>query len=148
MTFFLGNQEILDPPPFKNPGHAPEKHQADPVIPKNYRPVLLVEMSVLDQCSHLEFANLQLGFTEGRGTVMAAALAEGVTNYCVTRGSPIFLCSIDADGALDGFPPLATSSKNIDVIADVYWRLIYFWYLKQNVVIRWDKMSLIDGTRW
>ena len=21
--FFLGNQEILDPPPFKNPGHAP-----------------------------------------------------------------------------------------------------------------------------
>ena len=21
---FLGNQEILDPPPFKNPGHAPE----------------------------------------------------------------------------------------------------------------------------
>ena len=23
---FLGNQEILDPPPFKNPGHAPEFH--------------------------------------------------------------------------------------------------------------------------
>ena len=22
---FLGNQEILDPPPFKNPGHAPVK---------------------------------------------------------------------------------------------------------------------------
>ena len=24
---FLGNQEILDPPPFKNPGHAPERSQ-------------------------------------------------------------------------------------------------------------------------
>ena len=26
---FLGNQEILDPPPFKNPGHAPESWSND-----------------------------------------------------------------------------------------------------------------------
>ena len=50
------------------------------------------------------FSDVQFGFIEGRGTNIAALLAEDVTNYCVSRGSPILLCSLDVERAFDGLP--------------------------------------------
>jgi hypothetical protein len=64
----------------------------------------MAKLFILDSCRDYEFNELQFGFIEGRGTTMSAALADDVINYCVTKGSPVFGCSLDAAGALDAIP--------------------------------------------
>ena len=73
---------------------------------------------------------------ENRGTAMAATLLEDVSNYCVERGSPVFICSLDAEGAFDGLPHPVLLQKAIEVIPDTSWRLLYSWYDKQKIRIQ------------
>ena len=35
---------------------------------------------------------------------MATALANGVISYCTKRGSTVYACSLDAEGAFDAVP--------------------------------------------
>ena len=49
----------------------------------------------------LEFRDLQFGFVTGRGTEMATALLHDVISYSTTRGSVVYSCSLDAEGAFD-----------------------------------------------
>ena len=95
-------------------------------------------MCVLDQCSDHEFSDLQFGFTDGRGTSMAVSLAEDVTTYCVDRGSPVFTCSLDAESAFDGLPHPMLFNKITNIVPDSPWRLLYFWYLNQDVIVKWN----------
>ena len=46
----------------------------------------------------------QFGFISGRSTQMATAVAHDVGSYCTARGSPLFYCSLDAEGAFDFLP--------------------------------------------
>ena len=122
-----------------------KKSQADPAVAKNYRPVViscvfskLLEMYILDTCSDHKFSNSQFGFTQGRGTAMAVSLAEDVTNFCVQRGSPIYLCSLDAEGAFDALPHCVLFHKASEIIPDESWRLLLYWYARQYVIIKWN----------
>jgi hypothetical protein len=136
-----------------------KKPQADPALASNYRPIIistvfskLAELYILEQCDEHSFSDLQFGFIGGRGTCMAASLAEDVTNHCVNRSSPVFLCSLDAQGAFDSLPHAILFQKASGIIPDISWRLLHYWYTNQHVFIRWngstsDKIPIQVGTR-
>ena len=126
----------------------------------NYRHIIIstavskiAELYILDQCHDHAFHDLQFGFIEGRSTAMAVSLMEDVTEYCVQRGSPVFLCSLDAERAFDGLPHSVLLQKAIGVIPDVSWRMLSSWYSKQKVVIKFNNymssklISVEVGTR-
>ena len=68
---------------------------------------------------------------------MASALAHDVGMYCLSKGSTIFYCSLDAEGAYDALPHSVLLQKTMNIIPDNLWHLLHFWYSHMNVVIRW-----------
>ena len=97
-----------------------------------YRPInvsntfsKIFEMGFLESCSNVKFDPLQFGFVNGRGTAMAAATVNNVMDYCVNKGSTVFCCSLDAEGAFDVIPHDVIFDKLCDNICDDWWRCFY-----------------------
>ena len=83
---------------------------------------------------------------------MAAALTHDVFDYCIDRGSPVYICSLDAESAFDGIPHSILFHKAIGTIPYIYWRLLVHWYEKLVVHIKWnneisDVIIICKGTR-
>ena len=83
---------------------------------------------------------------------MAISVTTDVISYCVTKGSPVFACSLDAEGAFDAIPHGIILKKSIAIIPDVCWRLLYYWYTHLTVQVRWngklsDSIRVLRGTR-
>ena len=88
-----------------------KKPTLDSTSPQHYRPVTvsctlskLLGLYILDVAGYHEFNDLKFGFLAGRGTNMATSLANDVIQYCTKRGSPVYTCSLDAEGAFDAVP--------------------------------------------
>ena len=104
-----------------------KKSTLDPSVPSNYRPVTvsstlskLLELytCILYISGQFEFSDLQFGFVPGWSTNMAAVLAQDVISYCKSRGSPVYACSLDAQGAFDAVPHEILFRKALGVIPD------------------------------
>ena len=86
----------------------------DPTIAKKYIHLLYLEHIIKNSITakYLMYrylgnhvlGDLQFGFVSGRGTDMAASLANDVFPYCTKRGSPVYTCSLDTEGAFDAVP--------------------------------------------
>ena len=63
---------------------------------------------------------------------MAISLTTDVISHSVKRGSPIYSCSIDAEGAFDAIPFPVLFQKAIGVLPDPCWR-----YKNISVQVRW-----------
>ena len=72
---------------------------------KDYRPITLssihTKLVELFLIPSVEVCDTQYGFREGRGTSMACCLLNDVTSYCKSRGSPLFIASLDAEKCFD-----------------------------------------------
>jgi hypothetical protein len=108
-----------------------KKPTLDPTLPQHYRPVTvsstlskILELYILDVSDCHEFSDLQFGFVAGRGTNMATALANDVISYCTKRGSPVYTCSLDAEGAFDAVPHAILFQKALKVIPDHCWLIL------------------------
>ena len=121
-----------------------KKSSLDPSLPKNYRPIIVstilskYEMYILEECNGFSYSDYQFGFVHGRGTNTAISLAHDVIAYCNHNNSPVFACSLDAEGAFDGIPHPIIFMKLIDVMPDVCWKFMYYWYSKIHVKIKWN----------
>ena len=136
-----------------------KKPSIDPSLSKNYRPVVIsttfskvLEIHILSMCGEHEFHDLQFGFVSSRGTSMAVSLTCDVIDYCVSKGSPVYVCALDAEGAFDGIPHSIMFSKALDVIPTIYWRLLIYWYSHLVVYIKWcnkisQPINIKKGTR-
>ena len=67
---------------------------------------------------------------------MGIALAHDVSEHFNRRGSPVFTCSLDAQGAFDHIPHSVIFSKLDGVLPDHIWRLLYRWYSSMYVTVR------------
>ena len=112
-----------------------KKSTLDPRAPNHYRPLTLsctlskiLELYLLDVSGHHDLSDLQFGFVKGRSTMMAASLANDVISYCNKRGSPVYTCSLDAEGAFDAVPHDILFYKVIGVIPDHCWLMLVRWY--------------------
>ena len=130
----------------------------DPTVPNNYRPVIvsnilskIMELYILDECGGYTFNDSQFGFIQGRSTNDAISLAHDVASYCIFNGSPVFMCGLDAEGAFDAIPHPVLFDKAADIITDMSWNLLYTWYGKITVRIKWNKLGkeikMYKGTR-
>ena len=83
---------------------------------------------------------------------MAVSLVNDVIGYCTKRGSPVYTCSLDAEGAFDAIPHNALFYKAIDVLPDHCWRIVVNWYKTMYVQIKWgsemsELIQVCKGTR-
>ena len=136
-----------------------KKPNVDPSVPKNYRPIIisttfskLIELIILDACSSHQFEDLQFGFVANRGTTMATALTHDVIEYMNSKGSTVYACSLDAEGAFDGIPHPVLFNKALGVIPDMFWRILVYWYNILTVKIKWgdvlsESIKIEKGTR-
>ena len=81
----------------------------NPNVPKNYRPLTLssthselIEMLIMPKD---ELYNTHFGFRESRGTSMPCVLINDIASYFNDRGSPLYICSLDAEKCLDSIWP-------------------------------------------
>ena len=87
----------------------------------------IIELHIIEECSDYKFSDYQFGFIKGRGTSTAMSLINDVASYFNHKGSPLFVCSLDAEGAYDGIPHPILLKKAIDVIPDHSWKLLHNW---------------------
>ena len=109
-------------------------------------------MGFLESCSNVKFDPLQFGFVNGRGTAMAAATVNNVMDYCVNKGSTVFCCSLDAEGAFDAIPHDVIFNKLCDNMCDDWWRCFLSLYTNLTVNVKWNgnigrKINICKGTR-
>ena len=119
-----------------------KKSTLDPSAPGSYRPITvsvvfskLLELYILDRCD-IEMNPAQFGFVQGRNTNMATALAHDIGVYSLSKGSPTYYCSLDAEGAYDALSHSVILKKCIDVVPDDIWLVLYQWYAYMWVYIR------------
>ena len=85
-------------------------------------------MYVLEESSSHVFSDLQFGFVPGRGTEMATALVNDVVSYTNTRGSTVYTCLLDAEGAFDAIPHCVIFEKAFSVLPEYCWHIMVNWY--------------------
>ena len=119
-----------------------KKPTAAPATAKSYRPLILsiifsklLEYHILDLCIQSPSPS-QFGFIPGRGTNMAISLVHDISAICNARGSTVFMCSLDAEGAYDGLPHVVLLQKSMNVIPDNCWTILYNWYHRIYVTVR------------
>jgi hypothetical protein len=124
-----------------------KKNNIDPTQPNNDRPITissvlskLLELYILDHCENYELTKCQYGFIKGRNTSMAATVVHDISSYCVSKGSCVFMCSLDAEGAFDAIPIAVLLYKAMDVIPDHCWNILYYWYYNMSVQIGWANL--------
>ena len=136
-----------------------KKPQLDPSKPSSYRPITvsvviskLLEIYCLEECSSHQMHPCQFGFVPHRGTNTAIALAQDVAMYCCSRGSPVYMCSLDAEGAFDCVPHGVLFDKASQAVPDHCWRILVAWYSRMNARVKWHgqlspSMTVQRGTR-
>ena len=90
-----------------------------------------MEIHILENCGIHEFHDLQFGFIPNRGTSMAVTLTHDVMEHFISRGTPVYACSLDAEGAFDSLPHAIMFQKTVGLIPDIFWRILVFWYRGQ-----------------
>ena len=137
-----------------------KKPHLNPCDPSSYRPITvsstlskMLELYILE-CSDHTMHPCQFGFVSGRGTNTAISLSHDVSAYCISRGSTVYMCSLDAEGAFDGIPHPVLFRNAAESIPDHCWRVIYYWYTRSDmsVIVRWgghdsEPIKVKKGTR-
>ena len=135
-----------------------KKATSDPSIPSSYRPITIscvlskiLELYILDHCV-FGINKAQFGYVKGCDTNMATTLAHDIGSYCVSNGTTVFYCSLDAQGAYDFLPHAVILKKAMDKVPDHIWLLLYEWYANLCVYIKWgtelsEKIEVKRGTK-
>ena len=105
-----------------------------------------------DETGHYDYSSLQFGFVPGRGTAMAAALTNDVISFGTSRGSTVYSCSLDAEGAFDAIPHPILFRKAMESIPTHCWKMLVYWYGRLAIQIKWNRklsepINVLRGTR-
>ena len=83
-----------------------KKATSDPSIPSSYRPITIscvlwkiLELYILDHCD-FGINKAQFGYVKDCDANMATTLAHDIGSYCVSNGTTVFYCSLDAQGLM------------------------------------------------
>ena len=79
----------------------------------------------------------QFGFRENRGRAFACNLLNDITSYFKSQNSPVFVAALDAEKCFDSICHVSLFLNLIHVFPIHEWLLLYNWYNKLNVEIKW-----------
>ena len=119
-----------------------KKSTLDPNSTCHYRPITLssthsklIETLLMPQDdAHPN----QFGFRKGRSTAMACNLLNDLAHYCDFHGSPLYVCSLDAEKCFDSVWHDGLFFKLIDKLPQSHWLFLYTWYKSMKCVVRWN----------
>ena len=125
-----------------------KKSNLDPKVPRNYRPITvssvlskILEIYILEQVKENNPAKCQFSFVSGRGTSMAAVMGHDISAFCTSKGSCVYMCSLDVQGAFDTLPTDIILLRVMDLIrSTIWWNVLYCWYKNMYVNIRWGNV--------
>ena len=122
-----------------------KKSTLDPNIVNNYRPITpgsthgkLIEFLILP--ADMAHPN-QFEFRKGRGNAMACNYLNDLSLYCKSKGSPLYICSLDAEKCFDTIWHEGLFYKLLDILPCSYWLFLYKWYKSMECIVRWDGSS-------
>ena len=122
-----------------------KKSTLDPNIVNNFRPITLgsthgklIEFLIMP--ADMAHPN-QFGFRKGRGTAMACNYLNDLSLYCKSKGSPLYICSLDAEKCFDTIWHEGLFYKLLDILPRSYWLFLYKWYKSMECIVRWDGSS-------
>ena len=98
----------------------------------------ILEYFILDQCSHHIYSDFEFGFVQNRSTSMATSLVHDVCALLNAQGSPVYLCSLDVEGAFDSLPHSLLFDCVSGILPDISWRIFYYWYTNMRVQVKWN----------
>ena len=120
------------------------KTNIDPTQLRKYHPITvssvlskLLELHFLEKCDQYKFNTCQYGFIYGRNTSMASSILHDVSTYCAAKGSSVYMCSLDAQGAFGALLIPVVLHRAMNVLPDSCWQTFYYWYHNMSVQIRW-----------
>ena len=99
-----------------------------------------------------DLSNTQFGFRSSRGTSFACNLLNDVRQFFRNQGSPLYICSLDAEKCFDRIWHDGLFYKLLEYLPLSYWRFLLTWYRNLNAVIRWKNRNsapilITRGTR-
>jgi hypothetical protein len=130
-----------------------KKPSSDPNVPNDYRPITLssvhsklIEMIIMP--SH-DICDTQFGFREGRGTAFVTSMVNDCASYYKAKGSPMYLCSLDAEKCFDSIWHAGLLYKLWPILPLHHWLFVYRWYESSKAVVSWngDKSFEFDIAR-
>ena len=104
-----------------------------PIYRRSHPLILTAEMYILEKRSCFSYSDYQFGFVHDRGTN-----TEYMHFAIIIKSCPVFVCSLDAEGAFDGIPHPIIFMKMIGVMPEVCWESMKYWYSKIHVKIKWN----------
>ena len=119
-----------------------KKPTLNPHVAENYRPITLssthaklLELSVMPPDT---VGKTQFGFRKGRGTSFGCSLLNDVASYFNDNGSPVYMCSLDAEKCFDNIWHDALFYKLQNVLPTPHWMFLYRWYTNLRACVRWN----------
>lgn len=119
-----------------------KKSTLNPDTVESFRPISL--SSVFSKIIELivfpsfKIHDTQFGFQEGKGTGFVLNLVNDATSCFVGGGSPVYLCSLDAQKCFDSIWHDGLLFKLIDLMPDSHWLFLHNWYKSSFAAIRWN----------
>ena len=71
---------------------------------------------------------------------MATSLPNYVNTYFTKRGSPVYTCSLDAEGPFDAVPRAILFQNAINVISYPCWVIMVKWNRSMSVHVKWGSI--------
>ncbi len=118
----------------------------DPANSNNYRPIAIatalskvVEKVVLRRLeNHLDTLDSQFSFKKGHGTEMCVWTLKNIIHSYTSRGSPVYLCFLDASKAFDRVNYWKLFQKLLIRGTPGYLvKLLAHWYTTQEFTVKW-----------
>ena len=112
----------------------------------NYRPIALTSVmsKVLEAIFLLQYDDFlstkcnQFGFKKGLSTDLCAFSFKQVIDYYNSKGSPVFICYLDASKAFDRINFWILFKKLLDRgLPNIVVRILIYWYCNQRFIVRW-----------
>jgi hypothetical protein len=118
-----------------------KKSSCDPNSPNNYRPITLssVHSKVVELliAPTKDICDTQFGFRAGRGTTFATSIIHDSASYFKQNGSPLYICTLDAEKCFDSIWHDALLFKLFPAMSLQNWLFIAKWYKSSKAVVRW-----------
>jgi exonuclease III len=124
-----------------------KKATLDPNQVSNYRPITISSVfakiceKIMMPCIDDTLCETQFGFRPGRDTLSACSFMNDLLCYFNSHGSPVYMCSLDAEKCFDRIWHDGLFCKLRDVLPPAHWLFLREWYNSSSAHVRWNTVS-------
>ena len=122
-----------------------KKPALDTNSPANYRPITLstTYSRILELLIAPDYtpSDNQYGFRSGRSTSFVTCLINDITAYFNAAGSPVYLCTLDAEKCFDTIWHSGLFYKLWGKVSSQHWFLLLNMYKSAQATVRWDSKT-------